>query len=244
METTVGDVVRAARAGAGWTREALAARSGVSVAAIEQIETGRRRDIRVSTARHLADALGLTVDELVRGGRRGSTGTHTAYLYSSQDQFVATVGAALSGAAGRGEAALVVSSASTLDALRSQGLDEDAVDAAVADDWCETASCAARNYLDYVERKLASGYERITVVGEPFGVRRPAQEVNAWLRFESLTNLVFAPYPATITCAFDTRAVAPGLLQAVRETHPQITGEAALVRSASFVPPREFLVRP
>lgn len=244
MEKTVGDAVRAARARVGWTREVLAARSGVSRAAIEQIEAGRRRDIRVSTACQLADALGLTVDQLVRGGERAHRATHTAYLYSSRDEFVETVTAALSGAAEHGEAALVVSSASNLDALRAAGLDEDAVDAAVADEWCATASCAARNYLDYLERKLAAGYERVRIVGEPFGVRRRAQEMNAWLRFESLTNLVFADYPATILCAFDTAAVGHGLLQAVRETHPQIAGDDALVRDSTFVPPQEFLIRP
>ena len=58
--------LRAARARAGWSRETLAHHSGVSWSAIAQIESGRRRDVRLSSLSALADALGVSVDELFR----------------------------------------------------------------------------------------------------------------------------------------------------------------------------------
>lgn len=49
----------------GWTRAELAARSGVPLRTLEQIEQGRRAaDPKVSTALALARAVGVTVEEL------------------------------------------------------------------------------------------------------------------------------------------------------------------------------------
>jgi len=62
----VAAAVRAARLRRGWSRETLAHESGLSFAAITQIETGRRTELRVSSLVALADALGVSVDYLVR----------------------------------------------------------------------------------------------------------------------------------------------------------------------------------
>src|SRR5580765_8167247 len=59
--------LRAARKRRGWSRETLAHYAGISGAAIAQIESGRRADPRVSSLVRLADALDVSVDELVRG---------------------------------------------------------------------------------------------------------------------------------------------------------------------------------
>jgi transcriptional regulator with XRE-family HTH domain len=67
----IGTALRAARAQRGWTRDQLADRAGVSVAAIAQIESGRRRDVRLSTLTALATALDVSLDELVTGRTAG-----------------------------------------------------------------------------------------------------------------------------------------------------------------------------
>lgn len=54
----VGAALRLARVRVGWSREALAYHSGMSGAAIAQIESGRRQDIRLSTLAALAGAWG------------------------------------------------------------------------------------------------------------------------------------------------------------------------------------------
>jgi transcriptional regulator with XRE-family HTH domain len=62
--------LRAARERRGWSREVLAVQSGVSWSAIAQMESGRRKDVRLSTLTALSDALGVTVDYLAgRGGK-------------------------------------------------------------------------------------------------------------------------------------------------------------------------------
>jgi transcriptional regulator with XRE-family HTH domain len=63
----IGPSLRSARERRGWSRETLAHVSGVSVAAIAQIESGRRKDIRLSSLSALATALEMTLDQLATG---------------------------------------------------------------------------------------------------------------------------------------------------------------------------------
>jgi transcriptional regulator with XRE-family HTH domain len=60
----IGPVLRRLRQERGWNREALAYHSGLSWAAIEQLENGRRQDPRMSTLMALARALEVPVGEL------------------------------------------------------------------------------------------------------------------------------------------------------------------------------------
>jgi DNA-binding XRE family transcriptional regulator len=48
----------------GFSGEALAARAGITQAFLSQIETGKREG-SISTMKSIADALGLTIDELI-----------------------------------------------------------------------------------------------------------------------------------------------------------------------------------
>ena len=59
VSSRLGESLKAARARAGWSREALAYHSGVSWSAIAQIESGRRNDVRLSSLSALAEALGV-----------------------------------------------------------------------------------------------------------------------------------------------------------------------------------------
>jgi DNA-binding XRE family transcriptional regulator len=63
-EPSIAAALRRLRAEHGWSREDLAVHSGVSQAAIAQIETGRRIDVRLRSLVALADALGVSIDEL------------------------------------------------------------------------------------------------------------------------------------------------------------------------------------
>jgi len=59
--------LRAVREGKRLTREALAARSDLSINTIAAIEGGRRNSPELFTVAKLAVALGVTLDELVHG---------------------------------------------------------------------------------------------------------------------------------------------------------------------------------
>jgi transcriptional regulator with XRE-family HTH domain len=70
--STVGKRLRAFRERAGLSQNQLAQLSGVTRTSIIFLENGRRQDITTQTAILLADALGISVDELIRGDRLGS----------------------------------------------------------------------------------------------------------------------------------------------------------------------------
>jgi DNA-binding XRE family transcriptional regulator len=70
-EPSIAAALRRTREQRGWSREELALHSGVSYGAIAQIESGRRVDVRLKSLVALADALGVSLDELA--GRPSDT---------------------------------------------------------------------------------------------------------------------------------------------------------------------------
>jgi len=56
----------------GLTQEAFAEKSGISYKYYQQIEAGRKRDLRLSTLERIAEAYRLEVWELLAPGGRGS----------------------------------------------------------------------------------------------------------------------------------------------------------------------------
>src|SRR3979490_1905223 len=92
MSSRIGEAVRSARERAGWSREALAYHSGLSWAAIAQIESGRRQEVRLGSLVALADALDAPVDYL--GGSKAILSPklfqHDAVIYDSDDEYIAS----------------------------------------------------------------------------------------------------------------------------------------------------------
>lgn len=60
----LGQLIRLHRDTKGYSLRALGEISGVSYPQIHKLENGRARDINLSQAKALADALGLTLDEM------------------------------------------------------------------------------------------------------------------------------------------------------------------------------------
>lgn len=69
MGAMIGDRIKAARAARGWTQKELAQRSGINFGYIRMLETNQRPNPTGDTLQRLADALGITVDELRNGPR-------------------------------------------------------------------------------------------------------------------------------------------------------------------------------
>jgi transcriptional regulator with XRE-family HTH domain len=67
--------VRSARERTGLSASALDAKAGLTRGHTWQIETGRKPNIELETATRLADALGVSIDWLVRGEAPARTGT-------------------------------------------------------------------------------------------------------------------------------------------------------------------------
>src|SRR6202035_1380350 len=116
----VGVSLKSARERAGWSREALAYRSGLSWAAIAQIESGRRREVRLSSLAALAGALGVSVDYLIGSdaAMESSVFEHLVLGYSSDQEFLAATFPFLAGGVERAEAVLAVTTHPNIALLR------------------------------------------------------------------------------------------------------------------------------
>jgi transcriptional regulator with XRE-family HTH domain len=90
MASRLGASVKSARERLGWSRETLAHRSGLSWAAIAQIESGRRREVRASSLVALSSALDVSVDYLVGGATTVHPGllNHRLATYGGDDEYL------------------------------------------------------------------------------------------------------------------------------------------------------------
>jgi transcriptional regulator with XRE-family HTH domain len=240
----IGTRLRAARRRRGWNRETLAFHSGVSAAAVTQIESGRRRNPRPGTVSALAGALGLTVDYLVHGGApRPPMLEHLGYVYNSDDSFVETVGAVLKEGAESGDGLLVVASAEKIDLLRGHlGRAAEPVEFAESARWLTSPAGAIDGFRNFSNRKLELGADWVRVVGEPIWQLSDEADIDRWTRFESLLNLVFANWPLTMLCPYDQRTVDPEIIGCARRTHPLMVEEVGPSPSVGYADPGGFVL--
>lgn len=216
--------LRAARRQRGWSRETLAHHSGISWAAIAQIESGRRPDPRISSVARLAAALDITIDELVTGrANERHELSHSALLYAGADDYTTAAAAYLRTGVTRDERPLAVTSASQIRRLRTElGADADKVTFAEFGEWYRSPNAALDAYRDYLNDQLAAGARRVRILGEPVWRGRTAAQTRAWVRYESLINIVFAGSPAVLMCPYDVSSSSRAVLDAAQRTHPQI----------------------
>ena len=242
----VGTSVRSARERAGWSREALAYHSGLSGAAIAQIESGRRQEVRLGSLVALADALGVSVDYLV-----GSKATlspklfqHRGLMYDSDDEYVESTVPFLVEGIARSEGLLAVTtrrqSGLLRDALGDHAVHVDFHDSA---EWYRSPAGALNNYRAFVKERFERGAPWIRIVGEPVWAGGSEAEAAEWMRYESMVNLTFASAPATIICPYATTAP-DGVLAHARETHPQVLEAGDGTASVAYQAPEDFLLAP
>ncbi len=243
----IGDSLKAARTRLGWTRETLAHHSGISWSAISQIESGRRRDVRLGTLSALAEALGVSVDYLI--GNAGTIGQplfeHQVLPYASEDDLLSTAVPYLAEGIDRSDALLAVMpkarNALIRDNLDGASRRVEFVDAA---DWYTSPSAALDRYRVFLKERLDAGAVWIRIVGELPLVGRPRAEIAAWTRYESIVNLAFATAPATIMCTYDTQALPRGVVADAHRAHPSIADGSLGTANPSFRDAEELLLAP
>jgi transcriptional regulator with XRE-family HTH domain len=233
----IGERVRAARERQGWNRETLAFHSGVSWAAIAQIESGRRNNLRLGTLTALADSLGVSIDYLVCG--RAFTPTmleHRSLLYASEDEFAAVVVPFLQQAVRRGEPALVVTTTENIALLRErlEPLTADGVEFVERSTWYAEPESTLEGYRSFLERSVDAGGHWVRIVGELVWKGRSESEASSWARYESLLNNALATAPATIICPYDTRALPAEIIDFARATHPYVIDREGIADSAEY----------
>lgn len=241
----IGDSLRAARTRIGWSREALAYHSGVSWSAIAQIESGRRKDVRISTLSALASALNVSVDNLV-----GAEATiapqpfgHRVLPYGSEEELLAGAIPFLTEGIERSDGLIAVMTEAQL-GLLSDGLGDrsDQVEFVNSADWYSSPGSALDRYRLFLSEKLEAGVPWIRVVGELPLTGLSQAEINAWIRYESIVNLVFASSTATIVCAYDTRSLPEQVVADARRNHPDVARGKDSTANPEYRLPEDFLL--
>lgn len=236
--------LRRAREQRGWSRETLAHLSGVSWAAIAQLETGRRKDIRLSSLSALAAALEISLDQLATG-RPGPAPSfiHSALVYRGTDEFLAIAVPFLRTGVAHRERPLAVTTPQRIRSLKA-GLGRDASEVQFADanDWYRSPSAALAGYRSYLSDKQAAGAHTVRVLGEPVGVGQSASAVKAWTRYESLLNMVFATSSMVLTCPYDAQSARPFVIRAAHRTHPELAVADGSVVNQTYVRPEALLL--
>lgn len=236
--------VRAARVRRDWTRERLAHESGLSFAAITQIETGRRAEVRVSSLVALADALAVSVDYLVRDEVAVPMLEHRAYVYDSTEHLTEVVPPLVAAGLEAGHATLVVTPEPATAAIKKAlGRDARRMSFADSSDWYSTPSEATTRYGAFVRDARTAGAHWVDIFGEPVWSGHGRAQVASWTRYESLLNLVFEPWPASVGCLYDARSVPRQVRRDLHCTHPEVVTAEGSEVSTSFEPPELFVTR-
>jgi transcriptional regulator with XRE-family HTH domain len=218
----------------------------VSWSAIAQIETGRRKDVRLSSLVALAEALEVSVDYLI--GSTGATTTphlleHRAVAYGSDGELLAAAIPFLVEGVERSNGVLAVTTPRRIELVRD-ALDDHSEHVEFADsaDWYRSPSEALNRYRAFVKQKFEAGAPWIRFVGEPVWAGRSDAEITAWTRYESMLNLAFASSPTTIVCPYDERSVPVEVLASARRTHPDVAHGSDATASPAYRQPEDFLL--
>jgi transcriptional regulator with XRE-family HTH domain len=233
-----------ARARLGWSKETLAHRAGLSFAAIAQIESGRRINVRPRTLMALADALGVTVDHLL--GARSERGLleHLALLYRSDAEFIGGVLPFLRAAIDRSGSPLVVTTPANIDLLKGElGSDAAVVRFEGSRRWYRSPLDALTSYRDFVDEQIESGSSWVSIVGEPVWAV-PDEDVAHWVMYEAAINLIFAASPVTVMCPYDARSLDPSITERARRTHPSLMSVSGPAANELYRDPARSLFGP
>lgn len=241
----LGALVKSARGRLGWSREALAYHSGLSWAAITQIESGRRQEVRVSSLVALAIALGVSVDYLVGGAATGSPVllNHRVLSYGSDDAYLAAAVPYLLEGLERDDCVMAVTTSVHVGVLRDAlGSNATHVEFRDASEWYASLLGAASGYRTFVDERIERGAPWIRIIGEPVWGGWSDDETAEWFRYEALINLSFASSPATIVCTYDTRAMSESALDSAHRMHPQVVSDGDVTASATYQDPEDYLL--
>jgi transcriptional regulator with XRE-family HTH domain len=239
----IGRSVRSARERAGWSRETLAHHSGLSWAAISQIESGRRQEVRLSSLVALARALRVSVDYLVGDTLTPTLLGHRAVIYGSDDEYVTSTVPFLVEGVTRSDCVVAVTSKRHIgllrDALEGEASQVEFLDAA---EWYRSLDGASNGYRTLLRERFERGAPWIRIVGEPVWIEWSEAQLTSLARYESLINLSLAASPATIVCTYDARAVPESVLTGARHTHPEVAQAGDVAANAAFREPEDFLL--
>ena len=242
----IGPRIRAARERLGYSREELAYRSGLSWGAIEQIESGRRRQVRPDTLLRLCNALELTTDYVLSGrSRPAAMLEHRALIYRDEADYAAAAGPFVAEGIAASEAVLAVTTEGNLDLLRDRvGKDASKATFIESQGWYRTPASTVVAFRGFIDDATDEGARWVRILGEPIWLGRSEADVMMWTEFEAMLNVTFAPYPVSLLCAYDERLLPKEVVTAARVTHPAVVERGRSADSDHYIEAQDFLLGP
>jgi anti-sigma regulatory factor (Ser/Thr protein kinase) len=164
---------------------------------------------------------------------------HHGFVYESDDDYVARSVAFLRDGLEAGEACIVSNTRDGL-AIMREALGPDADRVAFVDVssvYTRPARAVATYYGTFCEHLRRAPSVRAVANGQ-FGPS--PEDWEEWTRYEAITNLAYAHLPVWVVCAYDANKLPDQLIEAVRQTHPEMLSHGWQT-SDHFEDPRELV---
>jgi hypothetical protein len=162
---------------------------------------------------------------------------HQGCLYGSDAEFLAMAVPFVHDGLARGEPVLVATTSANLELLH------EAMGSAADDvDYAESAYFGRRppQRATAIHRYWTKHGGKVRIIAEPMWTGRSRREVDAWQRMEAGFNVVLADTDIRLICPYDTRIVAPAIVEDARRTHPEFVAGNVVELSTEFMPPADF----
>ena len=149
---------------------------------------------------------------------------HHAFVYESDEEYVAGTAAFLKEGLGAGEAAIVANTRDGLAMMRDAlGADADRVAFVdVSSTYTRPAHTVASYYGTFLEQLQGAPSVRAVATGQ-FGAT-PA-EWQEWMAYEAITNLAYSHLPVWVVCAYDANRLPDPVLDLAWRTHPEVLAD-------------------
>ena len=164
---------------------------------------------------------------------------HQAFLYGSQEEFVAAMSPFVRDGLELGDTVFAATKRSNIDALREDlAGDGDLVEFHDTSQW-ETRPYDRLQAFRGMVDELPPGAV-LRAMGEPVWNGSRAA-VRQWARYESLINLALADASMQFVCLYDSSELPDRILDYALRTHPEQVMDGSHVASPAFEPPEQFL---
>jgi anti-sigma regulatory factor (Ser/Thr protein kinase) len=164
---------------------------------------------------------------------------HHAFVYGSDDEYVARSVAFLKDGLAAGEGAIVANTRDGLAMMRDAlGADADRVAFVdVSTTYTRPARTVAAYYGTFLEQLRTAPSVRAVAEGQ-FGFT--PSDWDEWAGYEAITNLAYAHLPVWVVCTYDANRLPDPVVEAAWRTHPEVLTDGWQA-SDHFEDPRELV---
>lgn len=168
--------------------------------------------------------------------------THRALVYSSDEEFLATVAPFIADGLEQGDPVLVATTSHNVElvlgALGRAATRPEVVLVLMTD--LPELPLRKLAALDGHLHRLGQGRHHVRVVSEPEWPGRSELEAREMKRFESTINVVLASFDASLMCPYDTRVLDGSIVADALRTHPEVARGMTTQTSPAFQSPLDF----